>query len=121
MYALKYFLTYFQAKIFLNNIYKPLIINTKLFIVKTAYPSPAFFIFKALIYTTEFLKTPSYCPITCIPISPCSVDIGNSLEGIVTELDSCNISKQRSCFFVFIIKSLYYLKIFLPENKLKNI
>ena len=26
-------------------------------------------------------------PITCIPISPCSVDIGNSLEGIVTEFE----------------------------------
>ena len=29
--------------------------------------------------------------------------------------------KDEKCFFVFIIKSLYYLKIFLPENKLKNI
>ena len=59
----------------------------QLFIVKTAYLSSAFFIFKALIHTTEFLELPLYCPITCIPISPCSVDIGNSLEGIVTEFE----------------------------------
>ena len=50
-------------------------------------PASAFFIFKAMIYTTEFLEAPSYCPITCIPISPCSVNIGNSLEGIVTEFE----------------------------------
>ena len=42
---------------------------------------------KALIYTTEFLEAPLYCPITCIPISLCSFDIGNSLEGIVTEFE----------------------------------
>ena len=50
-------------------------------------PASAFLIFKALIYTTEFLEAPSYCPIACIPISPCSVDIGNSLDGIVTEFE----------------------------------
>ena len=40
----------------------------QLFIIKIACPSSAFFIFKALIFTTEFLEAPSYCPITCIPI-----------------------------------------------------
>ena len=39
-------------------------------IVMTTYPSSAFFIFKALINTTEFLEAPLYCLITCIPISP---------------------------------------------------
>ena len=83
-------------------------------------PASALFIFKALIYTTEFLEAPLYCPITCKPISPCSVDIGNSLEGIVTEFELMQ-HKRKSCFFVFIIKSIYYLKIFLPENKFKKI
>ena len=50
-------------------------------------PASAFFIFKALVCNTEFLEVPLYCPITYIPISPCSVDIGNSLEGIVTEFE----------------------------------
>ena len=50
-------------------------------------PASAYLIFKALIYTTEFLEAPSYFPITCIPISPCSVDIGNSLKDIVTEFE----------------------------------
>ena len=44
-------------------------------------------IFKVLIYTTKFLEAPLYCPITCIPISPYSVDIGNSFEGIVPKFE----------------------------------
>ena len=43
------------------------------------------------------------------------------LEALCLNLNSCKISKQRSCFFIFIIKSVYSLKIFLSDNKLKNI
>ena len=71
-----------------------------------AHPLP-FFIFQGSDLTMDFLEAPLYCPITCIPISPCSVDIGNSLESIVTEFELMQHKQAKVMFFAFIIKNLW--------------
>ncbi|KAF2353942.1 hypothetical protein FHG87_015302 [Trinorchestia longiramus] len=59
----------------------------QLLVIETTQTSSTLFIFKALITTPEFPKSPSYCPIPCGLFSPCSVDIGRSFGGVVPKFE----------------------------------
>ncbi|KAF2367267.1 hypothetical protein FHG87_001976 [Trinorchestia longiramus] len=83
----------------------------QLLVLETTQTSSTLFTFKALITTPEFPEPPSYCPIPCGLFSPCSVDIGRSFQVLCPSLNSCNTSRRRSCFVMFIIEGFYPSKL----------
>ena len=82
----------------------------QLLVVKTACSSSIFFIFKALIYTTEFFKPTSHCPITCGSFSHALLILVEVFEALWPSLNSCNIRRRRSHFGIFIIQGFVCFK-----------
>ncbi|KAF2355577.1 hypothetical protein FHG87_013668 [Trinorchestia longiramus] len=72
-----------------SNILTWILLNDRmqLLVLETTQTSSILFIFKALITTSEFPETPSYCPISCGLFSPCSVDIGRSFGRAVPKFE----------------------------------
>ena len=86
----------------------------QLCITKTARPVLCLFYLQGYgLYYRISGSTFVTCPITCIHIFlTCYVDIGKSFEGIVPKFELMQHKQAiiRSCFFVFIMKSLYSFK-----------
>ena len=72
----------------------------QLFIVKTAYPSSAFFIFKALIYCTLQNFWKYLCTVRSLvhPSPRALLILAQVSEALCLSLKSCNVSKRKSCF-----------------------
>ena len=86
-------------KNFSNTLTKILLKNClQVFVIKTAYSSFTFFIFKAVIFITKVLEPPSYCSITCGSLSPCSVDIDRSFKDIVPNFELVQHKKAKIVF-----------------------
>ena len=82
-----------------------------LLIIKTGILFSTFFIFKAIIYTTEFLEPPSDCPITCGSLSLHALLIlVENFEAFCPSLNSHNIKRRRPFFHIFIIEGFVCFK-----------